>query len=193
MNIIERAKNILLSPKTEWEVIKGESATPQSLLTGYVLPLAIVSCIGPILAAVLFTKLGIKYALVAAAIALLAATIGYYISAYIIDALATSFSSEKNINKSAQLVAYYGTAGAVGGLLSFIPVLGMIVNLAALVYGIYLMYLGIGPMKNTPEDKKVAYMIVSFLVAIVLYFVLVAVLGAVLFSAIGVTGGGMFG
>lgn len=192
MNIIERAKNILLTPKTEWEVIKGESATPQSLLTSYVLPMAVISCIGPILGAIVFTKLGIKYALVAAVIALLSATLGYYISTYIIDSLATSFSSEKNINKSAQLVAYYSTAGAVGGLLSFIPVLGLIISLAAMVYGIYIMYLGIGPMKNTPEDKKVAYMIVSFLVAIVLYFVLAAILGAVLFSAMGLARPSMF-
>ena len=28
MNIIERVKNILLTPKTEWEVINGETAPP---------------------------------------------------------------------------------------------------------------------------------------------------------------------
>lgn len=30
MNIIERVKNILMTPKTEWDVINGETATPMS-------------------------------------------------------------------------------------------------------------------------------------------------------------------
>jgi len=106
--------------------------------------------------------------------------------------LAPSFGSEKNMGKSAQLVAYSGTPSYIGGLLSFIPVIGWIVSLAAWVYGVYLMYLGIGPLKKTPEDKKVVYMIVAFLIMIVLYFILVAILGAILFAALGMTAGGLF-
>jgi hypothetical protein len=53
------------------------------------------------------------------------------------------------------------------------------------------MYLGIGPLKKTPEDKKVIYMVVAFLIMIVLYFILVAILGAILFAAIGVSAGGL--
>ena len=54
MNLIDRAKNILITPKTEWEVINGEAATPQSLLMIYVLPLALVSAVGPLLTGFLF-------------------------------------------------------------------------------------------------------------------------------------------
>ena len=36
MNLIEPAKNILASPKAEWLVLETESATPQSLMIGYV-------------------------------------------------------------------------------------------------------------------------------------------------------------
>jgi len=186
MNIIERVKNILITPKTEWEVINAESATPQSLLVGYVLPMAVVASIGSILQAFLFAgTLGLKYFLVMAVIAFAVQVINFYISSMIIDALATSFGSEKNLNKSAQLVAYSATPGYVAGLLSFIPVLGMILGLAAWAYSIYLMYLGIGPLKKTPEDKKVAYMIVSFLVMIILSFVLAAILGMIFMSALG--------
>ena len=49
MNLIERAKNILVTPKTEWDVVNGESATPMSLLMGYVLPLAVVAALGTLL------------------------------------------------------------------------------------------------------------------------------------------------
>jgi hypothetical protein len=89
------------------------------------------------------------------------------------------------MGKSAQLVAYSGTPSYIGGLLSFIPVIGWIVSIAAWVYGIYLMYLGIGPIKKTPEDKKVVYMIVSFVIMAALYFIVAAILGAILFAALG--------
>ena len=45
MNLVERVKNILLTPRPEWEVIDGEPATPASLYTGYIIPLA---AIGPL-------------------------------------------------------------------------------------------------------------------------------------------------
>jgi len=186
MNLIERVKNILITPKTEWEVVNGESATPQSLLFGYVLPLAVVAAIGPLLTGLLFAGLlGFKYFLVTAIIAFIAQVAAYYISVIIVDLLAPSFGSEKNINKSAQLVAYSATPGYIGGLLSFIPVLGLLVSIAAWVYGIYLMYLGLGPVKKTPEDKKVVYLLVAYVIWIAIYFIIAAILGAILFAALG--------
>jgi hypothetical protein len=186
MNLIERVKNILITPKTEWDVINGETATTQSLLMGYVLPLAVVSAIGPLLSGLLFAGvLGLKYFIISAVISFIASIVAFYVSVIIIDMLAPSFGSEKNMGKSAQLVAYSGTPSYVGGLLSFIPVIGWIVSIAAWVYGIYLMYLGIGPIKKTPEDKKVVYMIVAFVIMAAIYFIVVAILGAILFAALG--------
>ena len=196
MNIIERVKNILITPKTEWDVIDSESATPQSLLMSYVLPLAVVSAVGNLLQGFLFAgTLGLNYFLVAALIAFIGTVLTYYVSIYIIDALATSFASEKDINKTAQLVAYSRTPGYVAGLLVFIPVLGPILAIAAWIYSIYIMYLGLGPLKKTPEDKKVVYLIVSFILIFIVAMVIGAILGMVLFSAmgVGVASGGRFG
>ena len=186
MNLIERVKNILLTPKTEWDVINGETATPQSLLMSFVLPMAVVAAVGSLLKGLLFGGLlGMKFFIFTAAIAFVASVIGYYITVIIVDMLAPSFSSEKDMGKSAQLVAYSGTPSYVGGLLSFIPVIGWLIALAAWAYGVYLMYLGIGPLKKTPEDKKVVYMIVAFVIMIALYFIIVAILTAVVFATVG--------
>lgn len=186
MNLIERVKNILITPKTEWDVINGESATPQSLLMSYVIPLAVVAAAGPLLTGLLWAGAwGFKYYLISAIIALVAQVVGFYVSTIIIDLLAPSFGSEKDINKSAQLVAYSGTPSYVASLLSFIPVIGFLISIAGWVYGIYIMYLGIGPLKKTPEDKKVVYMIVAFVIMIAIYFIVAAILGAILFAAFG--------
>ena len=160
---------------------------------GYVLPLSLVAAVGSLLKGFLFAGvLSLKFFIITAVIAFIASILAYYITVIIVDMLAPSFGSEKDMGKSAQLVAYSGTPSYIGGLLSFIPVIGWIVSLAAWVYGVYLMYLGIGPLKKTPEDKKVVYMIVAFLIMIVLYFILVAILGAILFAALGMTAGGLF-
>lgn len=186
MNLIDRLKNILVSPKTEWDVINAESATPQSLLMTFVLPLAIVSAIGPILSGFLFAGvLGLTFFLITAVIVFVSTILGYYISIYIVDSLATSFGSEKDLNKSAQLVAYSATPSYVAGLLSFIPVVGGLLKFAAWIYSVYIMYLGIEPLKKTPEDKKVIYLLVAFLIMIGVTLVIGAILGAILFATIG--------
>ena len=40
MNLIERAKNIIISPAKEWDVIAAEQPDTGKIITGYVLPLA---------------------------------------------------------------------------------------------------------------------------------------------------------
>jgi hypothetical protein len=189
MNLIDRVKNILITPKTEWDVIDNETANPQSLLMGYVLPLAIISAVGPLLTGFLFPGIfGLTFFLVTALIAFVSTVLGYYISVYIVDLLAPSFGSEKDLNKSAQLVAYSGTPSYVAGLLGFIPVLGGLLKFAAWIYSVYIMYLGIGPLKKTPEDKKVIYLLVAFLVMIGVTIIITAILGGILFAAIGFGG-----
>ena len=193
MNIVERVKNILMTPKTEWDVINGETATPQSLLMGYILPLAIVAAVGPILTGLLFGGIyGMTYYIALGIIAFIASIVTFYVTVIIIDMLAPSFGSEKNIGKSAQLVAYSGTPSYIGSLLSFIPVIGMVISLAAWAYGIYIMYLGIGPLKKTPEDKKVVYMIIAFVIMIALYFIIVAILTGIAVASFGIGAAGLF-
>lgn len=45
MNLVDRAKNILLSPNSEWEVIRSESTTTAELFTKYAVILAAIPAI----------------------------------------------------------------------------------------------------------------------------------------------------
>lgn len=178
MNLIERAKNILLTPKTEWPVIAGETATLSSLLTSYVIPLATIPAVASLLSGFVISMGSMQFVITTAIIAYATAILSYVITVYVVDLLAPTFKSEKNLNKSAQLVAYSSTASWVAGILTIIPFIGWLGSLAGGVYAIYLMYLGVGTMKNTPEDQKVIYMIVTFIVLIGISMLLGAVLGA---------------
>ncbi|MBC7934793.1 MAG: YIP1 family protein [Rhizobacter sp.] len=192
MNIIERVKNIIVNPKKEWEVIDGESASIPSLLTGYVLPLTIIGALAAFIGYAFVgidIGLGLKmkgmdWGLYQGLSRLIVGIVSFVISAYVVDALAASFASEKNINKSAQLVAYGTTPAMVGAFLGFLPMLAIIGGLFGL-YSIYLWYLGLGPIKKTPEDKKVVYIIVSIIVYIVVMIIVGFVINKILMSVLG--------
>jgi hypothetical protein len=193
MNLIQRAKNILFTPKTEWEVIAGETATLGSLLTGYVLPLSLIPAICSFLGMLLFGGLilGTTAGIVMAVVSVVATILAYVIGTYIIDALAPSFKSEKNLGKSAQLMAYSATAVWVAGILGLVPVLGWVAMLAGAAYAIYLMYLGLGPVKKTPEDQRVLYVIIAIVVYWVVNLVISALIGGIIVTSIFAVGAGM--
>jgi hypothetical protein len=183
MNLIDRVKNILLTPKTEWTTIAGESATLSSLLTSYVLLLAAIPAVASVLSImVIGMGAGINFIVTSALIAYAIHVISFVLTTYVTDLLATSFKSEKNLNKSAQLVAYSSTASWVASILSIIPVIGWLSSIAGAIYAIYLLYLGVGPMKKTPDDQRVIYVVVIIVVLMIVSIALGSILGGFLLT-----------
>ena len=176
MALIDRAKNILLTPKTEWPVIAGEKATAQSLYVGYIL---ILAAIGPIAMALRggIVGMGIGIAVISYAIGLVMT----YLLAWIVDALAPTFGGQKDFIQSLKLTAYSYTAAWVAGIFHLIPFVGRILALLAVIYSFYTFYLGAPILKKCPQQKAAAYTIVVVLCGIVLG----AVLSYVLFSSMG--------
>lgn len=190
MALLDRVKNILVTPKTEWQVIDGETATPASLLGKYVIPLALIAAIaafigmGVIGTTVLGVHIGsIKFGIAIALSSFIGAIVSFYVSTYVIDALATTFQSEKNINKSAQLVAYASTAAYIAGIFQILPALSILGILG--LYSIYLFYLGLPVLKKTPADKVVAYMLVGALVVFVISFVVNMLFSKIVYAIVG--------
>jgi hypothetical protein len=196
MNLIERAKNILIKPKDEWNVISQETTTINQLVVGYLLILAIIP------AAAVFVRYGLigykipfgghvagslSFGLRHVIISYIGSVGGAFLSAFIIDALAPSFASQKNFTRAMQLVVYSSTAMYVAGIFNMIPGLG-ILSIAGL-YGLYILYLGIKPMMLTPDDKVTTYFVVSLLVTLGVYIVISVVLSTLFIkTAMEVTG-----
>ena len=186
MQLFERLKKIILSPKDEWTVIKDENTSSTEVFMKYLLPLALIPAIAgfigygligfrmPFVGHVGSVSYGIREAIV-----MLISTIGgIYITAYVIDLLAPSFRGTKNFQKAFQLVVYSYTPTMVAGILYILPSLSPIVFIAGL-YGLYLLYLGLKPMMQSPDDKVTVYFIISIVVLIAVYFILSAILAAI--------------
>jgi hypothetical protein len=190
MQLITRVKNILLSPNTEWERIHAETDTPQSLLIKYVIPMALIPAIAFFIGygwigmdSAVFRTTGIRWALILAADSFISSILTYYICTFVVDALAPSFSSEKNMGRSAQLVAYSYTAAWVAGIFNILPSLSVLGFLG--LYGIYLFYVGMPVMKKTPEDKRIGYLLISAIVIIVVGLVVNAIISRIMFGFMG--------
>jgi hypothetical protein len=186
MNLFERVKNIITTPNKEWDVIATETPDTGKIITGYVLPLAgaaaLAAFIGYGLIGVSYFGVrfaGMNWGIYQAINVFVAAILGVFVSAFVIDALAPSFGSEKNMGRSIQLVAYSYTPAWIGGLLAILPAIALIGSLFGL-YGLYLLYIGLPKLKKTPAEKHVGYFVVSLLVIIVVYIVIGLIMAAVL-------------
>ncbi|MCB2203758.1 YIP1 family protein [bacterium] len=189
MSLVDRAKNIITSPKTEWEVIANEPADMGSILTGYVIPMALVPAIASFIGYGFIGSgfgSGIMWGVGYALISLVSTIIIVLLTAFVVNLLASGFDSEKDMGKAMQLVAYSYTPAWVGGILSIIPMIGWLGTLFGL-YGIYLMYLGFPHMMKTPQEKVVVYMIVTVVVLVVVYIIIFGILGTIIFSILGVS------
>ena len=186
MNLFERAKNILITPKTEWEVIKGEQATTADLFTKYALILAAIpavatfigySLVGISLGPFGSYKFPIGDGLLYAVVLYILTLAGVYVTAIVVDALAPSFGATKDMTASLKVVVYSWTASWVAGIFGIIPSLAILGILG--LYSIYLLYLGLKIVKDTPQDKLVGYIIVVVIIMIVFYFVIGTVANAI--------------
>ena len=101
MNLVERAKRLLLTPGPEWQVIDTEPTTTGDLYRQYIIPLA---AIGPIARFIGFGLIGIHIpfsgvtyrtpigrALVGALVSYVLALVGVFVLAMIIDMLLAVF------------------------------------------------------------------------------------------------------
>lgn len=167
---IDRIKKIILNPKEEWPVIAAETTTPKELYLKYVLILAAIPAVASFLG---MTFIGISipffgtikssfFGGLSAAIVHYALSLGMvWVLALILDALAPKFGAEVNFNQSLKLVAYSMTPGYVAGVFNLIPSLAILASLAS-IYGLYLLFLGLPPLKKPAPEQTVPYFWVTF-------------------------------
>lgn len=198
--IIERVKAILLTPKTEWPVIAGESTTVADLYKNYI---AIVAAL-PALAGFIkgsfigYGAFGVTYRTSIGA-GLTGAIVGYalslalaYVMMLIIDALAPTFSAQKNQVQALKTVAYSWTASWIAGIGVIVPWLGWLIGIAGGIYAIYLLYLGLPNTMKCPPEKAPGYTALSIVIAVVLSWICGLVLAGIIGTG-AIMGGGLNG
>lgn len=197
MNLVDRAQKIIMQPQQEWYVIQQEPTPPAQLYPSYIIPLAAIGPIARIIGLLVFgaSLLGpltglIPYAIVGSVLMFALDLGSVYVMALIIDGLAPSFAGHKNINQAFKVAAYCKTPAWLGGIFYLIPSLGFLGALLGL-YSLYLLYLGLPVLMHTPPDKAIGYTVVVVIAAIVVAFIIFAIVGAVAGTMLVVSRGGI--
>jgi Yip1-like protein len=156
VDIVERAKGILLTPKTEWQTIEPEPGDPAYLFTNYVAILAAIPAIcGFIGMSIIGHRAGILTSIVIAVVRYLLSFVIVYAMALVVDALATTFHGQKNQPNALKLATYSMTPVWLAGALSLIPGLRPLGILG--LYGVYLFWLGVPALMKAPKESSTPY------------------------------------
>ena len=199
-SLVERAKDIIISPQTEWGVIDAEPATIGGIYTSYVVILAAIGPIAALIGQQVFgySAFGVSYkppmgwSIGMAVIGYVMALVSCYVSAFIIDALAPSFGGTKDMVKAFKVAAYSATAAWLAGIFGIVPMLGILAIVG--LYSLYLLYLGLPRLMRVSDDKAVGYTVVVIVVQVVLYVVMAFIVGALVTAFFGaglLAGGGV--
>ena len=138
MDTITRAKNICLTPKTEWPVIAEEQTPTGALITGYVAPLAAIGAVAGFIGGSMVgrspcrswapTGCRSSAGLVGAIFTFVMAIVGVFILSFIINALAPTFDGQKNSTQALKVAVYSYTPAWIAGVLHILPLLGMLAS-----------------------------------------------------------------
>jgi hypothetical protein len=186
--LIARVKAILLTPKTEWPVVATEPTTVADLYKGYIVWLAAIpaifsflqmSVIGVSVPFAGAVRIGMGAGLTSMVLGYVLSLVLVYVMALIVEALAPTFGGQKDRIQALKVVAFSYTASWVASIGQILPWFALLITIAGVVYGIYLLYLGLPHTMKCPPDKAAGYTAASIVIAIVLNLLIVVLVGGV--------------
>lgn len=184
--MVERVKRLLMSPRSEWEAIDREPMSAMGIFTSWAVPLAAIGPVAGLIGGQIFgTNLwfvhfrpSLTSSIGTAVLTYIAALVGVWVLALVIEALAPNFGSVKNRDQAMKVAAFSYTAAWIASVLNIMPALAAIGMLLAL-YSFYLLWVGLPIVMKTPADKVTGYVVVSVVVAIIVQIIISAIAGSI--------------
>jgi len=180
-NLLERVKNVLLTPHREWLVIEREFTEPAFLFVRYVAILALI----PALAGFIGQSLvGVKVSVgtfrepvaagvADAAISYLLSFVIVYVVAMAIDLLARSFGGQRNFMQALKVAVYAHTPVWLAGIFLIVPGLRFLAILS--LYSGYLVWTGLPPLMRAPRQGVPLYTLTVMIFAVTATILLAAI------------------
>ena len=187
MKTINSAIELVKNPVNYMTANKDAPATRNELLINYVAVLAAIPFLATLIGDLWYYGLiglsgsFVGYAFVSAILEYVFSIIAVYVIAMVIRMLASNFSSSVDDTKSLKLAAFIYTPVFLIGVLDIIPPIAFITILGVL-YGLYILYLGLPIVLGTPKDKVIGYVIAIVIVTIIVYVVIGFIIGAIDFA-----------
>ena len=184
VDIVSRAKALILQPRQEWGVIAAEPADTKGLILGYAAPLALIPAVagligGAMLSSMMGNMMGVRIGvftlLLHAVVSYVLGLAGIWVLGKLIQVLAPRFGGVEDEVSAMKLAVYSPTASWLAGIFAVIPFLGFLGLLG--LYSLYLFYTGAPAVTRVPQDKALIFTVVVVLCAILLFMLVGMVAG----------------
>lgn len=174
MDLIARARAMVLSPEPAWITVEQETTDWQKLFVPYMTTLALIPAVATFIA---WSVLGFGSFGVFVRLPILSG-LGLMVSQYVmtlvmvaawgwfISLLAPSFGGQTNLINGLKLTVYASTPAMLAGVFGAMPGLGFLTLVGGL-YALYLMYLGLPVLMKCPQEKSLPYLAVAAIAGIV--------------------------
>ncbi len=166
---LKRMKNLLFHPRSEWEIIKEEQTSYRRLISGYLGLLVAIPPVSAVAQRVIFGReivgnSSIGYVLATNIIWYFVILVNMVITAAIITAVSSKDDTGWIDLRGFKLATYAFTPAFLVGILMGIPRMNWFIY-AAVLYSLYLLYLGIRSLFEVEHGKAVWYTAASFAAA----------------------------
>jgi len=187
MSSITSAIDLVRNPIAFITANKDTPATTRQIMINYVAVLAAIpffaTLIGDLWYYSLFVPLRFvgsfaAYAFTAAVLTYIFDVAAVYVMAIVIRMLGPTFGSAPTEIQSLKLAAYIYTPVFLIAVLDLIP-LASILTFLGVLYGLYILYLGLPIVMGTAKDKVIGYVVGVVIAAFIIYFVIGFIISAV--------------
>jgi len=174
MDLIARARAMVLNPGPTWVTVEQEATDWQKLFVPYMTTLALIPAVATFIAwSVLgFGSFGVFVRL--SILSGLSLMVSQYVMTLVmvaawgwfISLLAPSFGGQTSLLSGLKLTVYASTPAMLAGVFGAMPGLGFLALVGGL-YALYLVYLGLPVLMKCPQEKSLPYLAVAAIVGIV--------------------------
>ena len=176
----KRAIALVTNPISFMKENKDVVPPVNSVMINYVAVLAAIPFIATLIGDLWYYSIaGVAgYAVAAAIVTYILDVAAVFIIGMVIWKLAPTFGTTTDQARATVLSAYMFTPVFLISILNIIPFIGWITFLG-LLYGLYILYLGIPILFNTPADKALSYTIGVVIASFIVLGIIYAIVGAI--------------
>jgi Yip1 domain len=177
MNAINTGIALVKNPVAFMESHKDTPMTENEIMVNYIAVLAAIPLVATLIGDLWYYR-NVGFSFSDAILLYIFDIAAVYILGIVIRSLAKSFSSSPDPVRALKLAAYAYTPAFLIAVIFIIPPLA-IIGFLGLLYGLYILYLGLPIMMGTPKDKVIPYLIVTIVAVFVIYFIFALIVGRI--------------
>jgi hypothetical protein len=186
LKIVNQAKDIIFNPKGTMEKLKHEKLSTRDIII-YLAIVGFPTFLGILIGYGFFWWGGIGnfigFAFGLAIFTYIFSIIGVVVFGFILNALSQNFKTKQNQMQALKLVSYAATPWLLLGIVNIFPAASLI-SLLGGIYGLYILYVGIPILMETPKENHMSYFIVGLIVYIVVMAIISWIVGLIWSSMI---------